>query len=171
MPILISDFGKTPQNTKIQLVAALHAVNLVSDPIKGAILVLYMKWDCEHADGWISLRRTAAWARTMYAVEKNITRRRPDLSATKMMVRLPRARHICKQAEKMPEYVPSEMVASSNYSLLLTIHRDDSGRMVGDGEKDEDEDEDALQGHELETWNVPNFTQDASAHRNFSAFC
>jgi hypothetical protein len=51
MPILISDFGKTPQNTKIQLVAALHAVNLVSDPIKGAILVLYMKWDCEHADG------------------------------------------------------------------------------------------------------------------------
>ena len=32
---------------KIQLVAALHAVNLVSDPIKGATLVLYMKWDCD----------------------------------------------------------------------------------------------------------------------------
>lgn len=110
-------------------------------------------------------------------LRRTLTRRRPDLSATKMMVRLPRARHICRQAEKMPEYpsVPSKMVASSNYSLLLTSHREDSGRMVDDGEKDEDEDELQSQGKRQvtrpEAWNMPKFTQDASASRNFSAFC
>lgn len=58
---------------------------------------------------------TAAWATTMHAVEKNIRRRRPNFSTTKMVVKPPSARHICKQAEKiraeLPEYpsVPSKM--------------------------------------------------------------